>query len=100
MSDVLPDCIATSVEIFLRELNVQTTTQLLVGFSFPFPIRKTGLDKGKLVAWGKGLSTLQDGPGQNVEELLQEAFKRKNVNLKCGAIVNDVGPPTIFILWY
>jgi hexokinase len=90
--DIKPDYIATSVDSFLKEFKIQLTAPTPIGFAFPFAVERTDVNKAKLIAWGKALK-LQDGPGQNIEKLLQEAFERKKVNLKCGAIVNDVSPP-------
>lgn len=59
-----------------------------VGLSFPFPVERLDLNKAKILSWGRGLR-LQDGPGHNVEELLQKAFDSKKLNLRCGAIIND-----------
>ncbi|KIM81947.1 hypothetical protein PILCRDRAFT_88788 [Piloderma croceum F 1598] len=86
--DVNQDYIATSVDSFLKESKIQLTAPTPIGFSFPFPVERMDVNKAKLVAWGKALK-LQDGPGQNVKKLLQEAFEHKKVNLKCGAIVNN-----------
>ncbi|KAF9473384.1 actin-like ATPase domain-containing protein [Pholiota conissans] len=82
------DCIATFLDMFIKEFNIRLTPRTPVGLSFPFPVERMDLDKAKLVAWGKAIN-LQDGPGRNVQDLLQEAFDRKNINLKCGAITND-----------
>jgi hexokinase len=87
-STVFFDYIATSVDSSLKEFQIQPTAPMPIGLAFPFPVERMDLNKAKLVAWGKGLK-LQDGPGQNVEKLLQAAFDRKRLNLKCGAIVND-----------
>jgi len=98
LTDVNPDYIATAIDLFLKEFGIRlTTSKTPVGISFPFPVERLDLNKAKIVSWGKGLR-LQDGPGHNVEELLQEAFDRKKLNLRCGAIVNDVSPLAQFII--
>jgi len=82
------DYIATSVDTFLKEYSIQLSAPTPIGFVFPFPVERTDLNKAKIVSWAKGFK-IQDGPGQNVEKLLQEAFDRKKVNVTCAAIVND-----------
>ena len=95
--NVNPDYIATAIDLFLKEFGIRlSTSPMPVGFSFPFPVERIDLNKAKIVSWGKGLR-LQDGPGHNVEELLQNAFDSKKLNLRCGAIVNDVSSSAQFM---
>ena len=55
-----------------------------------FPVEQTALDKGKLLTWTKGFSAT-GAIGHDVVELLQDALNRKNLHVKCTALVNDVG---------
>ncbi|XP_043925231.1 hexokinase-3 [Protopterus annectens] len=63
--------------------------RLPLGFTFSFPCRQTGLDKGILITWTKGFNATEC-EGKDVVMLLREAIKRKQgVELDVVAIVND-----------
>jgi hexokinase len=54
------------------------------------------LDKGKILTWTKGFSAT-GAVGHDVVVLLQDALDRKNLHVKCTALVNDVSTqPTPF----
>ncbi|KAJ3527276.1 hypothetical protein NMY22_g9850 [Coprinellus aureogranulatus] len=59
-----------------------------LGFTFSFPVEQHALDKGKLLTWTKGFSA-KNAVGKDVVELLQQAFDRKHMHVKCVALVND-----------
>eukprot|EP00873_Tetraselmis_striata_P046661 jgi/Tetstr1/466925/TSEL_011379.t1 len=59
-----------------------------VGFTFSFPMEQTGLAEGKLLRWTKGFGC-PDGVGADPVALLKEAFRRKGVEVKVPALVND-----------
>lgn len=61
-----------------------------LGLTFSFPVEQTALNKGKILTWTKGFSA-QGAVGHDVVQLLQEAFDRKHLHVKCVALVNDVG---------
>ncbi|XP_055745782.1 hexokinase HKDC1-like isoform X2 [Salvelinus fontinalis] len=51
-------------------------TRLPLGFTFSFPCRQSGIDKGSLVSWTKGFKAT-DCEGSDVVEMLREAYKNK-----------------------
>ncbi|MGH0136375.1 UNVERIFIED_CONTAM: hypothetical protein FKN15_060974 [Acipenser sinensis] len=63
--------------------------RLPLGFTFSFPCRQAGIDKGSLVSWTKGFKAT-DCEGQDVVDMLREAMKRRNdFDLDIVAVVND-----------
>lgn len=88
------DYIADSVAHFLQtrtELKSKSDgskEQLYLGFTFSFPVKQTALDKGTLSHWTKGFET-RNAKGKDVVKLLQDALDRKQVPVKCSALVND-----------
>ena len=81
-----------------------------LGLTFSFPVEQTALDSGHLLTWTKGMFRTPVTPrsavngcatisgfaaknaiGHDVVKLLQDAFNRKHLHVKCVALVNDVG---------
>nr|XP_023684909.1 putative hexokinase HKDC1 isoform X3 [Paramormyrops kingsleyae] len=82
--DHIVQCIAD----FLDYMGMKNT-RLPLGFTFSFPCRQTGIDKGALVSWTKGFKAT-DCEGHDVVDMLREAIKRKNeFDLDIVAVVND-----------
>lgn len=63
-----------------------------LGLTFSFPVEQTALNKGKILTWTKGFSA-KNAVGNDVVQLLQDAFDRKHLHVKCVALVNDVSQP-------
>jgi hexokinase len=83
---------ATSVGNFLSENgNVPEEECFHLGLTFSFPVEQTALASGTLLTWTKGFSAT-GAVGQDVVQLLQDAFNRNGVQVKCVALVNDVRP--------
>ncbi|KAF9008852.1 hypothetical protein BDQ17DRAFT_1388567 [Cyathus striatus] len=59
-----------------------------LGLTFSFPVEQTALDSGKILTWTKGFSA-KNAIGNDVVKLLQDAFDRKHMHVKCVALVND-----------
>ncbi|KAF6762898.1 hexokinase [Ephemerocybe angulata] len=59
-----------------------------LGFTFSFPVEQTALDRGKILTWTKGFSA-KNAVDHDVVQLLQDAFDRKHMHVKCVALVND-----------
>jgi hexokinase len=96
-----PDYIAESVDAFLTQHSKADYTSgdkagdsVYLGFTFSFPVEQHALDKGKLLTWTKGFSA-KNAVGDDVVQLLQRAFDRKHMHVKCVALVNDVS----WFLW-
>ena len=85
------DYLAESVASFLSETQppVSEEEKLHLGLTFSFPVEQSALDKGVLLTWTKGFSA-KNAIGHDVVQLLQSAFDRKGVHVKCVALVNDV----------
>lgn len=64
---------------------------IYLGLTFSFPVEQTALGSGKILTWTKGFSA-KNAIGKDVVKLLQDAFDRKHMHVKCVALVNDVRP--------
>lgn len=67
-----------------------------LGFTFSFPVEQTAIDAGKLLTWTKGFSA-KNAIGQDVVKLLQDAFDRKHIHVRCAALVNDVSRQIVLL---
>ncbi|XP_005990008.1 hexokinase HKDC1 isoform X1 [Latimeria chalumnae] len=82
------DHIVQCISDFLDYMGMKGA-QLPLGFTFSFPCRQAGIDKGTLVGWTKGFKAT-DCEGEDVVDLLREAIKRRNeFDLDIVAVVND-----------
>ena len=98
--DLCADYLADSVDAFLTKeasIDYDSVVQsegdqdpVLLGLTFSFPVEQTALDSGKILTWTKGFSA-KNAIGNDVVKLLQDAFDRKRMHVKCVALVNDVG---------
>ncbi|KAI0363728.1 hypothetical protein BV20DRAFT_1006931 [Pilatotrama ljubarskyi] len=59
-----------------------------LGLTFSFPVEQTALNQGKILTWTKGFSA-KNAVGHDVVQLLQDAFNRKHLHVRCVALVND-----------
>ncbi|KAJ7283432.1 hypothetical protein C8J57DRAFT_1054460 [Mycena rebaudengoi] len=92
------DYLADSVDAFLTSHpptdvssgpgGAQAPDVLPLGLTFSFPVEQTALDSGKILTWTKGFSA-KHAIGNDVVKLLQDAFDRKHMHVKCVALVND-----------
>ncbi|KAF9452017.1 hexokinase [Macrolepiota fuliginosa MF-IS2] len=94
------DYLADSVDAFLTtEASVDYTSPtgpgsgkhpnaIHLGLTFSFPVEQTALDSGKILTWTKGFAA-RNAIGNDVVKLLQDAFDRKHMHVKCVALVND-----------
>eukprot|EP00382_Lankesteria_abbotti_P001216 CAMPEP_0113844314 /NCGR_PEP_ID=MMETSP0372-20130328/176_1 /TAXON_ID=340204 /ORGANISM="Lankesteria abbotti" /LENGTH=509 /DNA_ID=CAMNT_0000813319 /DNA_START=70 /DNA_END=1599 /DNA_ORIENTATION=- /assembly_acc=CAM_ASM_000359 len=92
------DFFAKSVKSFMAEKgdideHGKSKKEFGVGFTFSFPCNLRKLDCGILMVWTKDFETGRDTndrvEGQDVGELLDMAFKRNEVPMKCIAVCND-----------
>ncbi|KAF5900714.1 putative hexokinase HKDC1, partial [Clarias magur] len=82
------DHIVHCISDFLDYMGMKNVC-LPLGFTFSFPCRQTGIDKGILVSWTKGFKATHC-EGNDVVEMLREAIKRRNeFDLDIVAVVND-----------
>ncbi|KAI0346990.1 hexokinase [Trametopsis cervina] len=108
-ASALFDYLADSVDAFLTTPSVSPTTSsanpfatssaideldpdvdpaLPLGLTFSFPVEQTALNQGKILTWTKGFSA-KNAVGNDVVQLLQDAFNRKHLHVRCVALVND-----------
>ena len=82
---------ADSVDEFLtsREHVISEDEALHLGLTFSFPVEQTALDSGRILTWTKCFAA-KNAIGNDVVKLLQDAFDRKHLHVKCVALVNDV----------
>lgn len=59
-----------------------------LGFTFSFPVKQVGINKGTLIRWTKGFD-IQDAVGRDVCELLQTEIDKLHLPVKVAALVND-----------
>ncbi|KZT12617.1 uncharacterized protein LAESUDRAFT_718896 [Laetiporus sulphureus 93-53] len=103
-ASALFDYLADSVDAFLTEFSsavsspttaditnpFEPSTPLSVplGLTFSFPVEQTAINEGKILTWTKGFSA-KNAVGKDVVRLLQDAFDRKHLHVRCVALVND-----------
>uniref|UniRef100_W5MS36 Hexokinase-2 n=2 Tax=Lepisosteus oculatus TaxID=7918 RepID=W5MS36_LEPOC len=82
------DHIVQCISDFLDYMGMKNS-RLPLGFTFSFPCRQAGIDKGTLVSWTKGFKATYC-EGNDVVDMLREAVKRRNeFDLDIVAVVND-----------
>ncbi|KAI9575011.1 hexokinase [Boletus coccyginus] len=59
-----------------------------LALTFSFPVEQTALDSGTLLTWTKGFSA-KNAIGKDIVKLLQDAFDRRHIHVRCVALVND-----------
>ncbi|KAG2176134.1 hypothetical protein INT43_005367 [Umbelopsis isabellina] len=85
----LCDYIADCVDSFLTENGSdKLDSDLQLGFTFSFPVNQTAINRGTLMQWTKGFDC-HGAIGKDVVIMLQDSFRRKNLNVNIAAIVND-----------
>lgn len=59
-----------------------------LGFTFSFPVKQMGINKGLLMRWTKGFD-IEDAIGKDVCALLQKEIDALNLPVRVAALVND-----------
>ena len=92
------DYLAESVDTFLTTHPTAddgpSASDVPLGLTFSFPVEQTALGSGTILTWTKGFSAT-NAVGHDVVKLLQDAFDRKHVHVKCVALVNDASTTSI-----
>lgn len=73
----------------IDEIDPNVDPALPLGLTFSFPVEQTALNQGKILTWTKGFAA-KNAVGNDVVQLLQDAFNRKHLHVRCVALVNDV----------
>ena len=61
---------------------------MYLGNTFSFPCRQEGINEAYLIHWTKEIAT-SGVEGQNINKLLADALKARNINIEPAAILND-----------
>lgn len=72
-----------------------STSDVPLGLTFSFPVEQKALGCGTILTWTKGFSAT-NAVGHDVVKLLQDAFDRKHVHVKCVALVNDASSTFLY----
>ncbi|KAG6388520.1 hypothetical protein SASPL_149948 [Salvia splendens] len=91
-SDALFDYIAEKLAAFVadeeRIYEQPAGKERELGFTFSFPVMQNSINSGTLIRWTKGFS-IDDAVGQDVVVEITKAMKRKGVDMRVAALVND-----------
>ncbi|KAF8978790.1 glucokinase [Entomortierella lignicola] len=85
MFDWIADCTAALLKSVALDMG---DSELQMGVTFSFAIQQTAVNRGKVLAMGKGFD-LSDVIGKDLKDLLEGGFIRKGLNVKVSAIIND-----------
>ncbi|MHB8064355.1 MAG: hexokinase family protein [Ruminiclostridium sp.] len=75
----MADCMASIIE---------QDESLYLGNTFSFPCRQVGINEAYLIYWTKEITT-SGVEGQNINRLLSEALKEKDIKIEPVALIND-----------
>ena len=67
---------------------IEPGESMYLGNTFSFPCRQEGINEAYLIHWTKEITT-SGVEGQNINRLLADALKAKNINIEPVAILND-----------
>ncbi|KAG0315870.1 glucokinase [Dissophora globulifera] len=85
MFDWIADCTAS----LLKNVSVDMgNSDLHMGVTFSFALHQTAVNRGIVLAMGKGFD-LSDVMGRDLKDLLETGFARKNLHVVVSAIIND-----------
>ncbi|KAF9428028.1 glucokinase [Podila epigama] len=85
MFDWIADCTATLLKSVALDMG---NADLQMGVTFSFALHQTAINRGTVLAMGKGFD-LSDVIGKDLKDLLEDGFKRKNLPIHVSAIIND-----------
>ncbi|KAF9325030.1 hexokinase A [Linnemannia elongata] len=85
MFDWIADCTASLLKTVAVDMG---NADLHMGVTFSFALHQTAVNRGKVLAMGKGFD-LSDVMGKDLKDLLETGFARKNLPVTVSAIIND-----------
>ncbi|KAG0356015.1 glucokinase [Podila minutissima] len=85
MFNWIADCLASLLKTVAVDMG---NADLHMGVTFSFAIHQTAINRGNVLAMGKGFD-LSDVMGKDLKDLLEDGFKRKNLPIVVSAIIND-----------
>ncbi|KAL4811534.1 hypothetical protein BDV18DRAFT_129560 [Aspergillus unguis] len=86
------DWMAGKIEEMLREVGTsygREDVPLSMGLSWSFPIEQTSASSGNVIHMGKGFLCSMGTVGQELGALIVQSCRKRNLNVKVDAIVND-----------
>ncbi|KAG1223849.1 hypothetical protein G6F35_004399 [Rhizopus arrhizus] len=88
IADAVRDLITIEAKHLFTQNQVEGKETLALGVCWSFPVDQTAVDRGTILRMGKGF-TLKNTEGNDLADMFHEAFKRKKLNVKVTAILND-----------
>lgn len=87
-SEVLFDfCVDKIIEFYEQE-GLDKNKEMKLAISFAFPVDQRSVKAGKLLWWTKGFA-VDNAVNRCVTEMFEEAIKKKSLNIKIEALIND-----------
>lgn len=85
------DWMASKIQDMLRDsADAQLQTGVIpLGLTWSFPIEQTSHRSGKMQGMGKGFQCSQDTIGKDLADLMETACRRRGLNIRVEAVVND-----------
>lgn len=80
--------LASSLKMLLPRGDSDTREDIRLGFTFSFPVEQKSISSGYLVRWTKGFGA-GGVEGKDVVKLLERALRKKRINIRVVALVND-----------
>jgi hexokinase len=88
-ADQLWDYIAECLESFLQTSHPnESVHNINLGFTFSYPCSQPAVNQGILQRWTKGFD-IEGVEGHDVQPMLENALKKRNVPIKVTALIND-----------
>ncbi|KAI7896217.1 uncharacterized protein EV154DRAFT_492714 [Mucor mucedo] len=88
IADAIHHLITVQAKHLFSQDQVSGKETLALGVCWSFPVDQTAVDRGTILRMGKGF-TLSNTEGRDLADMFHEAFKRKSLNVKVTAILND-----------
>ncbi|KAH0542841.1 hypothetical protein FGG08_002795 [Glutinoglossum americanum] len=89
--DAFFDWMAARIEEMLGQSKhvYEGNAPLPIGLAWSFPVEQTSIQSGTLLEMGKGFHAAHGVLGRDLGELVMEACRRRDLNVRMDAIVND-----------
>ncbi|CAO3675943.1 unnamed protein product [Umbelopsis ramanniana] len=88
IADTIQELVTVKAHHLFKPEQVNGQETLSLGVCWSFPIDQTTLNRGTVLRMGKGF-TMPNVQGRDLSDMFHEAFKRKNLNVRVGALLND-----------
>jgi len=88
IADTIQELVTVKAPQLFKPEQVNGQEALSLGVCWSFPIDQTALDRGTVLRMGKGF-VMSNVEGHDLTDLFHEAFKRKSLNVRVAALLND-----------